>query len=65
MYVCYDNDSILFEQSILYLDIQDIYYSTHVFHLEIQETSVLKPIPARPVEPGKPATGGKTGPEGV
>ena len=36
MYVCYDNDSILFEQSILYLDIQDIYYSTHVFHLEIQ-----------------------------
>ena len=36
MYVCYDNDSILFEQSILYLDIQDIYCSTHVFHLEIQ-----------------------------
>ena len=36
MYVCYDNDSIHFEQSLLYLDIQDIYYSTHVFHLEIQ-----------------------------
>ena len=36
MYVCYDNDSIHFEQSFLYLDIQDIYCSTHVFHLEIQ-----------------------------
>ena len=41
MYVTYDNDNIHFEQSFLYLDIQDNYCSTHVFHLEIQRQQVF------------------------